>query len=243
MLSGKIKEFQLDNGKAQQSLIHIKNFKAAENKLPKISNMPDSKTHWEQIYTEKSPLGVSWHQVKPVVSLQLIQNTRIADDAWIFDVGGGSSTLVDYLLEKGFSKIAVLDISDKALSYTRDRLGDRADLVDWYCEDITSFSPPHRFSLWHDRAVFHFLTDASDRKKYIDVLNASLSENGHLIIAAFSIGGPTKCSGLDIVQYDAEKLTGELGSGFILVEQHHALHPTPSGKQQQFSYFHFIKLS
>lgn len=201
--------------------------------------MTGSKTHWESIYAEKTPLEVSWHQSSPTLSLQLIHSTQVVLSDPVIDVGGGSSTLVDYLLDKGFSHVAVLDISDKALEYTRNRLGDKADRVEWYSEDITRFNPPHQFSLWHDRAVFHFLTNETDRKKYLDVLKNSLLPNGHLIIAAFAIGGPTKCSNLDIVQYDAKKLMAELGPDFELLEEKNEIHLTPANKEQMFNYFHF----
>jgi len=197
------------------------------------------KNHWEDVYKDKSPLDVSWYQSEPVLSLQFIHNTQIDHDAAIIDVGGGASVLVDHLCKQGYSNIAVLDISAKALSCVKDRLGDRADYIEWYDEDVTCFKPAHQFALWHDRAVFHFLTDKTDRRNYVDVLKRALMPNGHLIIAAFAIGGPTKCSGLDIVQYDAEKLKAELGEDFELVEEANEKHVTPSKTEQQFSYFRF----
>lgn len=151
--------------------------------------------------------------------------------------------MVDCLCEEGYTHIGVLDISKKALAHAQKRLGDKANGVEWYEEDITLFRPPHQFSLWHDRAVFHFLTDESDRSKYLDVLKAALKPNGHLVIAAFAIGGPTQCSGLDIVQYDAEKLMAELGEDFELIEVANELHKTPANKEQKFTYFHFIRKS
>lgn len=205
--------------------------------------MSDRKTHWEKIYSDKSPLEVSWYQKQPILSLQIIHNIKLAFDAPIIDIGGGASTLVDCLCEEGYTHIGVLDISKKALAHAQKRLGDKANGVEWYEEDITLFRPPHQFSLWHDRAVFHFLTDESDRSKYLDVLKAALKPNGHLVIAAFAIGGPTQCSGLDIVQYDAEKLMAELGEDFELIEVANELHKTPANKEQKFTYFHFIRKS
>ena len=203
--------------------------------------MSDRKTHWEKIYSDNMPLEVSWYQKEPALSLQLIHNTRLTHDAPIIDVGGGASVLVDHLCDEGYSNIAVLDISAKALAYAQNRLGDKSGSVEWYEEDVTCFKSPHPFSLWHDRAVFHFLTDKSDRRKYVNVLKNTLEPDGHLIIGAFAIGGPTKCSGLDIVQYDAKKLLAELGEGFELVEERNETHNTPANKEQKFAYFRFIR--
>ncbi len=205
--------------------------------------MSDRKKHWENIYKDKSPQKVSWYENEPALSLQLIHNSHVALNAPIIDVGGGSSALVDCLCNEGYTNIAVLDISKNALAYAQDRLGDKSKEIEWYEEDITSFDPSHQFSLWHDRAVFHFMTNKSDRNKYINVLKRTLELNGHLIIAAFAIGGPTKCSGLDIVQYDAAKLMIELGEVFELVEEINEVHITPENKEQQFKYFRFIHKS
>jgi SAM-dependent methyltransferase len=144
---------------------------------------------------------------------------------------------VDHLCKEGYKNISVLDVSAKALATARDRLGDDASNIEWLQKDVTRFTPPHRFSLWHDRAVFHFLTDKSDRENYLKALNRALEPNGHIIIATFAIGGPEKCSGLDIVQYDAEKLMAELGTGFELVETRTETHITPTNKEQRFAYF------
>ena len=203
--------------------------------------MTGRKDQWEQIYTNKSPSDVSWYQGEPVVSLGLIDDCRLQKDAPIIDVGGGASVLVDKLSEQGYERLAVLDISSKSLAMAKNRLGGKARNIEWFEADITEFEPPHPFSLWHDRAVFHFLTESLDRQKYIEVLNKSLRPGGHLILAAFAIGGPAKCSGLDVVQYDTEKLLAELGDGFALVEQVEEIHKTPAGNQQQFTYFRFLR--
>ena len=201
--------------------------------------MTDRKTHWENVYTNKSPLQVSWYQEEPALSLLLIRNTHLALDAAMIDVGGGASTLVDRLCEEAYTNVAVLDVSSSALAHAKARLAEKAQAVEWFEEDVTCFSPPHRFSLWHDRAVFHFLTAKSDRDKYISVLKQALEPDGHLIIMAFAIDGPVKCSGLDIVQYDVNKLMEELGQGFELVETGYEVHLTPAGGEQKFAYFHF----
>jgi len=203
--------------------------------------MTNTKAHWDRIYTDKLPSEVSWYQGEPVLSLQLIHNCRLAKDAPIIDIGGGASVLVDRLLVKGYGNLAVLDISSKALAYAKSRLGENATAIKWFEVDITEFEPPYQYSLWHDRALFHFLTDGSMRSKYIEVLKKSLKPGGYLIMAAFAIGGPEKCSGLDVVQYDAEKLLGEIGDEFVLVEQAGEVHLTPADKPQLFSYFRILR--
>lgn len=203
--------------------------------------MLDRKDHWENVYKDKSPQEVSWYVTEPLLSMQMIHNSLLELDAPIIDVGGGASVLVDHLLLEGYSRVSVLDISANALACARKRLGGRADSVEWYEDDVTCFNPPHQYSLWHDRAVFHFLTDEADRQSYVEVLRRALESCGHVIIAAFAIGGPTQCSGLDIVQYDAEKLQAELGEAFELVEEGSELHITPANKEQEFAYFRFVK--
>ena len=201
----------------------------------------DRKVHWEGIYTDRSPLEVSWYQSDPELSVSLIQNTGISKEASIIDVGGGASVLVDRLYASGFHNLTILDISAKALVHTRLRLGESADKIDWFESDVTDFVAPHPFDLWHDRAVFHFLTDQKDRRSYVEVLNKALRPGGHLVLAAFAIDGPEKCSGLDIVQYDAEKLSAELGEGFTLKREQTEVHITPAEKEQKFAYFWFVK--
>ena len=203
--------------------------------------MSERKAHWENVYLNKSPDEVSWYQQEPTRSLQLIRTIQLDRNAAIIDVGGGASTLVDKLCDDGYTNIGVLDVSAHALAHARERLADKACRVEWYEEDITEFEPPHQFALWHDRAVFHFLTRKSDREKYVSILKRALSPVGHLILMAFAIDGPKKCSGLDIVQYDADKLMAELTGGFELLETGHEVHITPAGKEQKFVYFHFTR--
>lgn len=201
--------------------------------------MFDRKNHWENVYASKSSLTVSWFQEEPTLSLQLIRDTGLPLDAPIIDVGGGASRLVDKLCEDGFTNIGVLDLSAKALSVTRERLAAKACDVEWFEEDVTEFNPTRQYALWHDRAVFHFLTQKVDRDKYVNVLKRALKPGGHLVIMAFAIGGPAKCSGLDIVQYDAKKMQAELGDDFELVDSGGEIHVTPGGGEQKFAYFHF----
>ncbi len=158
----------------------------------------------------------------------------------LIDIGGGASTLVDALFDAGYTAITVLDVSASALAHARERLGDRAEQVEWYEADVTVFDPPHRFQLWHDRAVFHFLTDKADRTGYVETLKNTLQAGGHAIIMTFAIGGPKKCSGLEIVQYDAEKLCSELGPGFDLLDTGLDVHITPAGGEQKFAWFRFV---
>ena len=213
--------------------------------------MSDRKEHWENVYRSKSPDEVSWYQQEPTVSLQLISSAPLSLDAPIIDIGGGASTLVDKLCDEGYTNISVLDVSGCALAHTRERLAakfavrmagglvDGADAIEWFEEDVTCFKPPHRFMLWHDRAVFHFLTDKADRDRYVGVLKQALEPGGHLVIMTFAIDGPLKCSGLEIVRYDANKLKAALGTGFELEETGHEIHITPAGGQQKFAYFRF----
>lgn len=203
--------------------------------------MSDRKRHWENIYQDKASTNVSWYQKEPILSLGLIRATRVTYDEPVIDVGGGASLLVDFLCKEGFSNLSVLDISGKALASTKERLAELSNQITWHEADITNFVAPQTYSVWHDRAVFHFLTESADRKKYIEVLNRSLKHGGHLIIAAFAVGGPEKCSGLDIVQYDVDKISRELGEGFQLQEVRDEIHMTPAEKSQRFIYFRFVR--
>jgi len=203
--------------------------------------MRDSKAHWDNIYKDKSFTDLSWYQLRPNISLDLINRAHVPLDESIIDVGGGLSSLVEYLSEAGYRKLAVLDISSNAIASLQHRLGEKALQIEWFAMDVKDFRSEHTVALWHDRAVFHFLTDKADREKYIKVLHRTLSENGYLIIATFSLDGPRQCSGLDIVQYDAAKLQAELGDSFEMVEQQAELHITPSDAQQKFNYFLFKK--
>ncbi len=165
----------------------------------------------------------------------------MAKDTPLIDVGGGASLLVDFLLEDGYQDITVLDLSGLALNTARRRLGDRTARVEWIEQDITCFEPERKYGLWHDRALFHFLTLSKERKKYIQALQRSLQPRGQLVISTFALGGPTRCSGLDIVQYDARKLERELGGEFTLLDQEQVLHQTPAQKQQLFGFYRFIR--
>lgn len=191
--------------------------------------------HWEGVYTTKSADSVSWFQPSPEPSLKAIEALGVAPPARIVDVGGGASTLVDTLVDDGF-QITVLDIAEQALAIARDRLGRNTNKVDWQVADITRWQPTGQYELWHDRAVFHFLTDAGDRQRYLSVLNAALAPGGAAIFATFAEDGPQQCSGLPVRRYSAELLASELGSGFTLLHQMHETHHTPWGSEQSFTW-------
>jgi SAM-dependent methyltransferase len=192
--------------------------------------------HWEAVYRTKGEAEVSWFQEDPRLSLELIRTFAPADGGRIVDVGGGASLLVDRLLDLPFERIAVLDISEAALRKARSRLGERASRVEWMVADITEAQSLGIFDVWHDRAVFHFLTDAADRRKYVDLARRTVPVGGHLIIATFADDGPRRCSGLDVCRYSAGTMGAELGEGFSLVRDARETHTTPSGSSQAFFY-------
>ena len=197
--------------------------------------------HWEQVYNTKSHFEVSWYQPEPTLSHCLIEKTGLPTTAALLDIGSGTYTLVDQLLLRGYDNLAVLDTSAHALSLVRKRLGTNTTKVQWHHGDITTYSFSRPVDLWHDRATFHFLVDPSDRQAYLSRLNETLALQGHLILATFAVGGSNKCSGLDVVQYDAEKISATLGEAFRLVETINETHRTPTGAEQLFAYFWFIR--
>ncbi|MED7666739.1 class I SAM-dependent methyltransferase [Pseudomonas moraviensis subsp. stanleyae] len=197
----------------------------------------ESKSHWEKVYREKEPDGVSWYQEHAERSLALIDKYRPQTDAQLIDVGAGASTLIDDLLRMGYQNLTVLDISAAGLNVARERLGAEAERVSWIEADITSASlPRHRYDLWHDRAVFHFLTEPEDRAKYIQVMSASLKPDGIAIIGTFAEEGPSQCSGLPTERYSAASLATVLGDQFEALESAYEVHLTPNGRTQQFLY-------
>jgi len=197
----------------------------------------NNKTHWEQIYQTKAPTQVSWYQEHSSQSLQFIANTGINKTAQIIDIGGGPSALIGDLLENGYQHITVLDISAAALDAAQHRLGGRAQEVNWLEADILQAELPHyEYDLWHDRAVFHFLTDAEDRRRYVNVVKAAVKPGGHIIVATFASDGPDHCSGLPVARYEPESMHEEFGDDFQLLNSAHETHPTPFGTQQKFVY-------
>jgi 2-polyprenyl-3-methyl-5-hydroxy-6-metoxy-1,4-benzoquinol methylase len=196
----------------------------------------DPKAHWEAVYAKSGEACVSWYQAEPRLSLELIRTVGLAAGGRIIDVGGGASVLVDRLLAMPFERIAVLDVAETALDLARRRMGVRAAQVEWITADVTEISDVGKFDVWHDRAVFHFLTDDVDRKKYADLARRTLSPGGHLIIASFGDDGPTRCSGLDVCRYNAASMAAELGEGFSLVTCAQEKHTTPWNTSQAFFY-------
>ena len=197
----------------------------------------ENKTHWEHIYETKGPTQVSWYQEHAQYSLQFIQNTGVQKSDQIIDIGGGASTLVDDLLTTGFQNISVLDISETALQLARQRLGARASEVNWIAADITQVDlPEHAYDLWHDRAVFHFLTQPTHRQRYVETVRQAVRTGGHVIVATFAPDGPDHCSGLEVIRYSPESLHHEFGDGFELKDSTRESHHTPFGTEQKFIY-------
>lgn len=199
----------------------------------------DRTAHWQRVYQTKAEDEVSWFQARPGMSLELIVAAGFPLEASIIDIGGGESRLVDALLEQGHSDITVLDLSSAALEVTRKRLGKRADDVKWIVGDATSWSPPASYDIWHDRAAFHFLTEAAERTAYMDRLRGALRPGGQVIIGTFAPHGPEKCSGLPVMRHDADTLATELGPEFVLEETRRHGHETPGGNIQHFQFSRF----
>ena len=198
--------------------------------------------HWETVYTTKGEQKVSWFQETPVTSLELLAGVGATPSTKIIDIGGGASRLVDSLLERGFRAITVLDLSTAALETAKARLGAQAARVRWIVADATVWEPTESYDIWHDRAAFHFLTEAHDRAAYVARMKRALRVGGHAIIATFAPDGPARCSGLPIMRYDAETLGQTLGQGFELIETRRHTHATPLGTTQsfQFSVFRWV---
>jgi SAM-dependent methyltransferase len=197
----------------------------------------DTQSHWEKIYTEKAPDAVSWYRPHLETSLALIEQAAGGCSASVIDVGGGESTLVDDLLARGYENITVLDISQTAVEANRKRLGKDSERVHWVVADITKVDlEPSAYDVWHDRAVFHFLTSPSDRVAYVHQVALTVKSGGHVIVSTFGPEGPANCSGLDVVRYDAETLHREFGVHFRLLRSSKELHNTPFGTVQQFLY-------
>lgn len=194
------------------------------------------KSHWEHVYTTKDSASVSWYQPVPAKSLELIRLTGVSLQAPVLDVGGGASTLVDKLLDAGYQDVSVLDIASSAFTQAHARLGTSATQAKWIESDVTDFAPARSYAVWHDRAVFHFLTDAADRERYLDVLRKSLQSRGHFLLATFGEEGPVRCSGLEVQRYSVEMLKVLLEPDFRLRAYELEEHSTPTGAAQEFLY-------
>jgi 2-polyprenyl-3-methyl-5-hydroxy-6-metoxy-1,4-benzoquinol methylase len=197
----------------------------------------DPKTHWEKIYNSKAPNQVSWYRPHLETSLALIHRAAGASSASIIDVGGGESTLVDDLVARAYRNITILDISQTAIDVTKKRLKELAERVQWLADDVIKIALPRgAYDVWHDRAVFHFLTSTEERAAYVRQVVHALRSGGHIIVSTFGPEGPTKCSGLDVARYDSESLHEQFGARFQLVDTAKELHQTPFGTTQQFLY-------
>lgn len=202
----------------------------------------DSREHWEHVYSTKPADGVSWFQEHAGMSLHLIRGTGVPLAAGIIDVGGGASTLVDDLMIGGYASLTVLDLSGAALEKSKARLGTRASQVNWIEGDVTRLAlPPDAYDVWHDRALFHFLTDPGDRRAYVAQVLRSVRQGGHVIVATFAEDGPLKCSGLTVARYSPAALHAEFGAPFELLGHRREEHLTPFGTKQKFVYCHFRK--
>lgn len=198
------------------------------------------KQHWQQVYSTKSTDRVGWYAPHLTTSLKWITDLGLDLDDPIIDVGGGASTLVDDLLDKGYRDLSVLDLSDRAISVVRERLGTRASQISWLLGDVTETElPASHFELWHDRAVLHFLIEPEQRLKYRDKLLHAIKPGGHVITGVFALEAPPQCSGLPVQRYSLEKLSAIFGAEFDLERHHKEIHKTPSGVEQQYLYCQF----
>lgn len=204
--------------------------------------MSDRQAHWESVYTSKGESEVSWFQELPATSIELIKAAGATRDSAIVDIGGGASRLVDSLLRQGFRAVAVLDLSEAALAAARARIGADAEKVEWIASDVTTWKPAHQYDIWHDRAAFHFLTDAGDRAAYIARLTSALRPGGQAIIGTFALDGPEKCSGLPVQRYDSTGLLRTLGDAFTLMETRSETHTTPWGTMQSFQFTRLARI-
>lgn len=199
--------------------------------------MHDPTTHWQTVYGTKATTEVSWYRPHLELSLGFIERAGLSRDAAILDVGAGASTLVDDLLDRGFTNVSLLDVSEKALEVTRTRLGERGALVKWLVGDVTTLElPRHSIDFWHDRAVFHFLTDPAARRRYVALVQHALKPGGHVLVATFAPDGPEKCSGLEVCRYSAEGIHEQFGGDFHQVDSAREVHVTPRGGEQAFAY-------
>ncbi len=201
----------------------------------------ERQSHWNTVYTTKGERQVSWFEPLPAISLEMMEAAGLDDETCVLDVGGGDSRLVDTLAARGLDCLAVLDISGAALARARERLGARATVPTWIEADVAGDWSLEPMDIWHDRAVFHFLTEAADRTSYVEHLRQTLKIGGTAIVATFALDGPAKCSGLPVVRYDPEVLNDTLGDDLTLVETRRHVHTTPWGATQSFQYCRFLR--
>jgi trans-aconitate methyltransferase len=198
--------------------------------------MSSRQSHWDTVYTSKTEQQVSWFEPLPALSLEMIEAAGVTPNTCVVDVGGGESHLVDALIARGLDCLAVLDVSQTAVEHARRRVGAAGSVVTWLAADVTGHWSLEPMDIWHDRAVFHFLTDADDRERYRQRLRSTLKVGGAAIIATFAPDGPEKCSGLPVARYSPEALVAEIGDGFLLADSRRHQHVTPWGATQSFQY-------
>lgn len=203
--------------------------------------MENKKEHWENVFATKAETEVSWFQTYPITSVEFLELFDLPLDAHIIDVGGGDSHFVDALLDKGFKNIYVLDISSNAIARAKDRLGSKAEKVNWIITDITEFEPTIKFDFWHDRAAFHFLTSEEKINKYVSIAEHAINQNGYLILGTFSESGPNKCSGLEIKQYNESSMSSRFEYTFDRIKCITENHITPFNTVQNFLFCSFQK--
>ena len=201
------------------------------------------KNYWENIYDHKKLTEVGWYQANPELSLNFIKNSGLHKEAKIIDIGAGDSLLIDNLIELGFTNLSVLDISPKAIERAKLRLGEKAEMVKWICADITDFEPEEKYDFWHDRACFHFLTEKKEIESYRRIVSTGLNVNGLFVLGTFSKTGPSKCSGLEIHQYDENELKLLFSDQFDTIECIESVHHTPSMSSQNYVFCSFKRNS
>jgi len=209
--------------------------------LEMLSSNKSPKNHWDSVYCNEAPHEVTWYQTVPEGSLRMLEQAGAKPDSSIIDVGGGTSTLSAHLLDRRFRNLTVLDISSRALETAIRLLGPEAGYVRWIEADIMQYEFKEQFDIWHDRAVFHFLTDAGQRRDYVQALEKAVRQGGHVIISTFGVDGPDQCSGLPVMRYSPAALSAEFGAGYGLFECRKEIHMTPTGHLQHFIYCLFRK--
>jgi SAM-dependent methyltransferase len=197
---------------------------------------PDTAEHWDTLYSQRTPTTLTWFQEHPAVSLALFDALGVRSDQAVLDVGGGTSTLVDVLIGRGFRDLSVLDVSQTALDQARQRLGNSAALVSWLRQDVLTWRPRRRYDVWHDRAVFHFLVEETQRGAYVAAMHAALAPHATVVIGTFAADGPQRCSGLPVARYDPDDLAAMFGDQFEIVESRREEHHTPTGAIQPFTW-------
>lgn len=192
--------------------------------------------HWERVYRERGPAGVSWYEVSPRMSLAMIDSLGAGPDAAIVDVGGGASPLAGALVGRGFRDVTVVDLSEAALAAARAALGAGGAAVEWVRADVLDWAPDRAYDVWHDRAAFHFLTEPGSRDRYVAAARAAVRAGGHVVIGVFAEDGPPTCSGLPVARHDATSLTRAFGAGFTITDARRDVHVTPRGALQPFTW-------